>query len=100
MEMASVQFPVFETKIKKPKSSDKPGPNPIAEEAIKAAKASSALQSFGNSQHKGGKKDKKTVRVAGGQTWEDQSLSDWADDDFRIFAGDLGNDVNDELVGF
>lgn len=30
--------------------------------------------------------------------WEDHSLSDWGDDDFRIFCGDLGNDVNDELL--
>lgn len=72
------------------------GPNPIAEEAIKAAKASSALQSFGKDKRPA--KDRKTVRVAGGQTWEDHSLSDWPDDDFRIFCGDLGNDVNDELL--
>lgn len=39
-----------------------------------------------------------TVRTAGGQVWEDHSLADWADDDFRIFCGDLGNDVNDELL--
>lgn len=39
-----------------------------------------------------------TVRVAGGSVWEDHSLSDWSDDDFRIFCGDLGNDVNDELL--
>lgn len=26
------------------------------------------------------------------------SLSDWPEDDFRIFCGDLGNDVNDELL--
>lgn len=38
------------------------------------------------------------VRVAGGQTWEDMSLADWPEDDFRIFCGDLGNDVNDELL--
>lgn len=25
-------------------------------------------------------------------------LNDWPDDDFRIFCGDLGNDVNDELL--
>lgn len=30
--------------------------------------------------------------------WEDHSLADWTDDDFRIFCGDLGNDVNDELL--
>lgn len=39
-----------------------------------------------------------TVRTAGGQVWEDHSLADWSDDDFRIFCGDLGNDVNDELL--
>ncbi|XP_055593893.1 RNA-binding protein 42 [Uranotaenia lowii] len=94
-DIANIQFEVT-SKIKKQKT-EKSGPNPIAEEAIKAARASSALQSFGNSDRKG-KKDRKTVRVAGGQTWEDQSLSDWPDDDFRIFCGDLGNDVNDELL--
>lgn len=94
-DIANIQFEVT-TKIKKQKT-EKSGPNPIAEEAIKAARASSALQSFGNADRRG-KKDRKTVRVAGGQTWEDQSLGDWADDDFRIFCGDLGNDVNDELL--
>lgn len=36
--------------------------------------------------------------MAGGQVWEDASLADWETDDFRIFCGDLGNDVNDELL--
>lgn len=94
-DIGNIQFEVT-TKIKKQKT-EKSGPNPIAEEAIKAARASSALQSFGNADRRG-KKDRKTVRVAGGQTWEDPSLADWADDDFRIFCGDLGNDVNDELL--
>lgn len=72
--------------------------NPIAEEAINAARASSALQSFTHEKRPEGKKGKKTVRTAGGQVWEDASLADWSDDDYRIFAGDLGNDVNDELL--
>lgn len=38
------------------------------------------------------------VRMAGGQVWEDPSLADWEGDDFRIFCGDLGNDVNDEIL--
>lgn len=93
---------------------EKSGPNPIAEAAIQAAKASSALQNFQINEKR--KKDKKvseclnrdrmynssksfqTIRTAGGQVWEDHSLSDWGDDDFRIFCGDLGNDVNDELL--
>uniref|UniRef100_A0A182P8B6 RNA-binding protein 42 n=1 Tax=Anopheles epiroticus TaxID=199890 RepID=A0A182P8B6_9DIPT len=95
-DIANIQYEVT-TKMKKPKT-EKSGPNPIAEEAIKAARASSALQSFGNSERRGKKDKKQTVRVAGGQTWEDMSLADWPEDDFRIFCGDLGNDVNDELL--
>lgn len=83
-------------KLKTDKFGNSVGPNSLAEEVIKAAKASSALQSFQSTDRR--KKDRKTIRVAGGSTWEDQSLADWADDDFRIFCGDLGNDVNDEVL--
>lgn len=44
------------------------------------------------------KKPKKFVRVAGGQIWEDPSLLHWDNNDFRIFCGDLGNDVTDEVL--
>jgi len=44
------------------------------------------------------KKPKKFVRVAGGQIWEDPSLLHWDPNDFRIFCGDLGNDVTDEVL--
>ncbi|XP_046387596.1 RNA-binding protein 42 [Ischnura elegans] len=44
------------------------------------------------------KRTKKIIRVAGGQQWEDNSLSEWDDDDYRIFCGDLGNDVTDEVL--
>lgn len=94
IDISAIQFDVTQ-KLKKLKA-EKSGPNPIAEEAIRAAKASSALQSFQVTERR--KKDKKTVRIAGGQVWEDQSLADWPDDDFRIFCGDLGNDVNDEVL--
>lgn len=94
IDVNAIQFDVTQ-KLKKLKA-EKSGPNPIAEEAIKAAKASSALQSFQTTEKK--KKDRKTVRIAGGQVWEDTSLADWPDDDFRIFCGDLGNDVNDEVL--
>ncbi|EDV35280.1 uncharacterized protein Dana_GF11626 [Drosophila ananassae] len=94
IDINAVQFDVTQ-KLKKLKA-EKSGPNPIAEEAIKAARASSALQSFQATERK--KKDRKTVRIAGGSVWEDSSLADWPDDDFRIFCGDLGNDVNDEVL--
>lgn len=44
------------------------------------------------------KKPKKFLRAAGGTTWEDPTLAEWDPDDYRIFCGDLGNDVTDELL--
>merc|ERR1712071_256770 len=44
------------------------------------------------------KKPKKFVRAAGGVVWQDDSLLDWDPSDFRIFCGDLGNDVTDEVL--
>ncbi|GAB9469262.1 Rna-binding protein [Globisporangium polare] len=43
-------------------------------------------------------KQKKLLRLAGGEVWEDQTLADWPDNDFRLFCGDLGNEVSDELL--
>ena len=43
-------------------------------------------------------KPKAFFRKAAGQAWEDPTLADWNPDDFRIFVGDLGNEVNDELL--
>lgn len=63
------------TKSSKKSKAEKSQNNHNAEDIIKAAKASSFLQSFGNKDKK--KVDKKTVRQAGGTTWEDQSLADW-----------------------
>lgn len=66
------------------------------------------------------KKPKKFVRAAGGTVWQDDSLLEWDPskddinkvdiwseslqfcsfllDDYRIFCGDLGNDVTDEVL--
>ena len=38
------------------------------------------------------------MRTGGGQIWEDPSLKEWDVNDFRIFCGDLGNDVTDEVL--
>ncbi|XP_022068006.1 RNA-binding protein 42 [Acanthochromis polyacanthus] len=43
-------------------------------------------------------KVKKCIRTAAGTSWEDQSLLEWDSDDFRIFCGDLGNEVNDDIL--
>lgn len=52
----------------------------------------------GKGKKKKEKKPKKLVRCAGGTVWEDQSLQDWDPSDFRLFCGDLGNDVTDEVL--
>jgi len=61
--------------------------------------SSKALQnSYLGAVLRGEKKMKKFVRSCGGETWEDPSLADWDPNDFRIFCGDLGNEVSDELL--
>lgn len=35
-------------------------------------------------------------RTIGNKIWVDTTMNDWCDEDYRIFAGDLGNEVSDE----
>lgn len=44
------------------------------------------------------RKQRKFLRVAGGTTWEDPTLNEWDSDDYRVFCGDLGNEVTDEML--
>ncbi|XP_027093588.1 uncharacterized protein [Coffea arabica] len=37
-------------------------------------------------------------RKAAGQAWEDPTLADWPENDSRLFCGDLGNEVNDDVL--
>lgn len=37
-----------------------------------------------------------TLRKSGTEMWQDDSLNEWTAGDYRIFVGDLGNEVNDE----
>ncbi|KAK2959246.1 putative RNA-binding protein [Blattamonas nauphoetae] len=41
---------------------------------------------------------RKTVRYSGGEVWEDASLADWPENDFRMWVGDLGPEVTDEML--
>jgi hypothetical protein len=41
---------------------------------------------------------KKFLRTAAGKTWEDATLAEWPENDYRLFCGDLGNEVGDELL--
>lgn len=44
------------------------------------------------------RKQREVYRKAGGETWVDPSLADWPQDDYRVFVGDLGQDVTEEVL--
>lgn len=41
---------------------------------------------------------KKVLRAAGGIVWEDKSLTEWPENDFRMFVGDLGPECTDDTL--
>ncbi len=44
--------------------------------------------------------DKEAVkRTAAGKMWEDSTLAEWPENDFRLFIGNLGVDVSDKTLG-
>ncbi|KAI8007271.1 RNA-binding protein 42 [Camellia lanceoleosa] len=65
---------------------------PEALESVKAALASSEIE------HKAETKKKAIPRKAAGQNWEDPTLTEWPENDYRLFCGDLGNEVNDDVL--
>ncbi|KAF5388031.1 hypothetical protein D9615_000454 [Tricholomella constricta] len=46
---------------------------------------------------KGGKRTT-VLRKGGGKVWEDQTLLEWNPSWFRLFVGDLSNDVSDDVL--
>ncbi|KAI8822413.1 uncharacterized protein EV422DRAFT_577509 [Fimicolochytrium jonesii] len=62
------------------------------------AAAAAAAATTGARDGKTGKKRKTILRAAGGEAWEDQTLLEWDANDFRLFCGDLGNEVTDDLL--
>ncbi|CAG6016123.1 unnamed protein product [Menidia menidia] len=63
------------------------------------ASSSRPVESAAEDKKKGrNEKVKKCIRTAAGTSWEDASLLEWNPDDFRIFCGDLGNEVNDDIL--
>ncbi|KAK9732909.1 hypothetical protein RND81_04G031300 [Saponaria officinalis] len=65
---------------------------PEALESVKAALANSDIE------HKAETKRKAIPRKAAGQAWEDPTLAEWPENDYRLFCGDLGNEVNDDVL--
>ena len=44
------------------------------------------------------KRDKKLMRKAAGKEWQDETLDEWPENDYRIFCGDMGNEVGDDVL--
>ncbi|OIT39028.1 oligouridylate-binding protein 1b [Nicotiana attenuata] len=65
---------------------------PEALENLKAALASSEME------HKAEAKKKAVPRKAAGQSWEDLTLAEWQENDYRLFCGNLVNEVNDDVL--
>ena len=38
------------------------------------------------------------LRTAAKESWVDPTMTDWPENDFRIFCGDLGNEVSDAML--
>ena len=38
------------------------------------------------------------IERGAGIIWQDESLNEWPENDYRIFVGDLGNEVNDQVL--
>ncbi|KAF1333098.1 Rna-binding protein, partial [Globisporangium splendens] len=64
---------------------------------VSGSQSHNGASTAGGQQGKKGKQ-KRHLRLAGGEVWEDQTLAEWPENDFRLFCGDLGNEVSDELL--
>jgi hypothetical protein len=68
-----------------------------AQQSVYTPEAASTFASSNRGRARG--KARTTVlRKGGGEIWEDQSLLEWDPRHFRLFVGDLGNDVSDETL--
>ena len=44
------------------------------------------------------RQEKKFVRKAAGETWVDDTLQEWPENDYRIFVGDIGKEVSNDML--
>ncbi|KAL5659354.1 hypothetical protein ACJX0J_032517, partial [Zea mays] len=75
---------------------------PEALQSVKAALATSDVLdpvAAANARLSDPSTSKKPIpRRAAGQSWEDPTLTEWPENDYRLFCGDLGNEVNDDVL--
>lgn len=75
-------------------------PTVAAVQNLTAAEAASlgGMMASGNDKNEHEKR-KLHLRKAAGDIWNDPSLDEWPEDDYRVFCGDLGNEVTDDVLG-
>ncbi|KAL8042413.1 hypothetical protein ABFX02_09G048900 [Erythranthe guttata] len=68
--------------------------NPEALESVKAAISCSEIEHKTETFNK----RKPIPQKAAGHTWVDPTLAEWPENDYRLFCGNLGNEVNDDIL--
>lgn len=78
-----------------------PGPPPPLQAPPQVAPAAAVASSSGAAAAAPGaaaKLPKAVFRQAAGERWKDESLMEWPENDHRIFVGDIGPEVTDEML--
>ncbi|KAF8822061.1 Rna recognition motif-containing protein [Cardiosporidium cionae] len=73
-------------------------PSNAAVQSLSAQEAASLGGMMSSGGGKQAENKKMHLRKAAGEIWSDQTLDEWPDDDYRVFCGDLGNEVTDEVL--
>eukprot|EP00049_Salpingoeca_infusionum_P010093 m.170906 g.170906 ORF g.170906 m.170906 type:complete len:262 (-) comp14538_c1_seq2:1730-2515(-) len=60
--------------------------------------ASASVAAAKKKEKKEKKKKVKPNREGGGEKWHDPTMDEWDPNDYRIFCGDLGNEVTDDVL--
>ena len=71
-----------------------PRPPGLGPPAASGSMVASSSQQYGVS----APGERNITRTVAGMVWKDKTLLDWPEDDFRVFIGDLGNEVNDDVL--
>uniref|UniRef100_A0A6U6JT11 RRM domain-containing protein n=1 Tax=Zooxanthella nutricula TaxID=1333877 RepID=A0A6U6JT11_9DINO len=72
-------------------------PSTLGANKMTAAQAA-AMGAVMSSKSTAPQKQATNLRKASGKIWRDPTLDDWPKDDYRLFCGDLGNEVTDDLL--
>jgi RNA recognition motif-containing protein len=70
----------------------------IMSSALSAAQAAAMGAVASNKPQKVAATAEDGLRKASGKIWRDPTLEDWPKEDYRLFCGDLGNEVTDDLL--